>query len=1111
MNHTSQGPPEKTNKKVSRACNTCRLKRKKCDGLEPCYFCIETKVECCYSREPRRRGPPSGYLRYTETRATLLETFLGHFILTSGSSKESLTDRLLESVNTLLSESKTCTQDIWDSHKSAWTSTEAARRLDELANTFSVFPQRLEQDSFAKPLLPVASVGTPTRSADTPLSTTHDNLITNDQAITSDVKLKSVSFAIPMEPVHILPDTPLLTSRESFERGQPPPLPYQSDLSNSQSASDCSEPPNAVFAANEFSNTPDHQVNGNTYSENSPQLQFPAPSSKTLDVQMIDVDSAASQTLLDQTRTVTDILMSGVDSGGLNDIGTYTGSYWRTAELALSELSVLPIATSTDGNQDYHSPDFIRTVEPLSNLQNYDAFDSHFPGPTGQCQYPSTPSGLASSLSYPLSPNLSSGSLGTTISSSVPHLRAPIPGPSALPMSTAQVPPDAMDLPPSHIISNLLDVYYGNVHLSFPFLPSREGMNFVLNINEGGFDAGIGRTLDEGTTCMLLALCAYTGRLAPGMSIGLGLRPNTENPHGVGIGSEGENVASNGVTQVLSSSKTDGIGGGRLGFVFGHEAGKIAADLWYEQARTSLNSLLRKPGRLETVQALLLLALRDHGKGAEGQAWLLVGLAIRMGQELQLANSSTAISGTSGLTLEQERQQRQNVWAISLILDMFLSLQLGKAPGVADSLREGSFKLITGGNAGVPFIHPLPKTPDTVFLHTYELCHIISRINFYLYLGFGPQNKMVTGNETAALPFSDPANKVSQEKLTILKAELDSWYQSLPMQYRIAIGHQPERDVLEINMYYHVALILLYRPFMKNEVLEYAREAYLDAASTFSVLLEKYKNLYYTPPAQAAQISQTSTSGPQAPTPVPAIYLSNPNLIYLIFTVALAHLSGYRLRRSEQYKPTRHAKPFQDIQTQLHLLNCLEALKAIGGTWELSRRCWKTVTRLMELEGLKLGQNGRPATSAPTGDGDMTQSSTPVSNEQLGKRKREEGDIHEYASPSSQRQRSNFYSSPSTALSQIPGFSRNVDFMSTSGQGSMKWDIGPPENVAGLGPASASTEPLLSDLIDHSSSAGWFPELPELLEADLSSLVNENGVWNGEWDERLWDNGTWMS
>ncbi|KAJ7220609.1 hypothetical protein GGX14DRAFT_431440 [Mycena pura] len=150
----SPHPPEREKiKKVSRACNTCRLKRKKCDGLEPCIFCTETAVECSYSREPRRRGPPSGYLRYTETRVALLETLLGLYV--QKSAPESV-QALAEAARTLTAESTTHTQDVWDAYKEVWTDSEASRVVNELAGVFAPFSPADNQAPTPKALLPSA-------------------------------------------------------------------------------------------------------------------------------------------------------------------------------------------------------------------------------------------------------------------------------------------------------------------------------------------------------------------------------------------------------------------------------------------------------------------------------------------------------------------------------------------------------------------------------------------------------------------------------------------------------------------------------------------------------------------------------------------------------------------------------------------------------------------------------------------------------------------------------------------------------------------------------------------------------------------------------------------
>lgn len=141
------------------------------------------------------------------------------------------------------------------------------------------------------------------------------------------------------------------------------------------------------------------------------------------------------------------------------------------------------------------------------------------------------------------------------------------------------VPPPTtteINIPPSHTLSRLLDIYYQHSHPSYPLLPSRA--TFDATLLSPSSKSGPLSTL-------ILSICAYSGRL-----------------------SSSTQSSSN-----LSAADTGGL------------AGKIAADLWYEQARTALNALLNKGSTLELVQATLLLSLRDYGKGNESQAWLLVG------------------------------------------------------------------------------------------------------------------------------------------------------------------------------------------------------------------------------------------------------------------------------------------------------------------------------------------------------------------------------------------------------------------------------------------------------------------------------------------------------
>jgi hypothetical protein len=225
--------------------------------------------------------------------------------------------------------------------------------------------------------------------------------------------------------------------------------------------------------------------------------------------------------------------------------------------------------------------------------------------------------------------------------------------------------------------------------------------------------------------------------------------------------------------------------------------------------------------------------------------------------------------------------------------------------------------------------------------------------------------------------------------------------------------------------------------------------------------------------------------------------LSNPHMIYMIFTVAIAHLSGLRQLESVSTTAT--------LQTQVHLLSCLDALKTIGVTWDLATRCGRTLDKLLEVEKMK----------PPTFE------AGPTTN-QLGKRKR--GDLGDQASSRAE--------TPSGTLTLDSRLSALGNFLSTeptarSGSSVQQADVSsrPPEEGSPSAPPSTnvlpwamqpstsnpkpatgdytSTSPsgpsvLFFDPDFFSSSTGWLPP--------PSSSLRWPTEGGGEWDEEAWGN-----
>ena len=60
-------PAQPKRQRVSRACDSCRSKKDKCDGTQPvCSTCASLGRPCTYKANPKKRGLPTGYIRSLE-------------------------------------------------------------------------------------------------------------------------------------------------------------------------------------------------------------------------------------------------------------------------------------------------------------------------------------------------------------------------------------------------------------------------------------------------------------------------------------------------------------------------------------------------------------------------------------------------------------------------------------------------------------------------------------------------------------------------------------------------------------------------------------------------------------------------------------------------------------------------------------------------------------------------------------------------------------------------------------------------------------------------------------------------------------------------------------
>jgi hypothetical protein len=103
-----------------------------------------------------------------------------------------------------------------------------------------------------------------------------------------------------------------------------------------------------------------------------------------------------------------------------------------------------------------------------------------------------------------------------------------------------------------------------------------------------------------------------------------------------------------------------------------------AGDVYLGEAKRLLD-LSYSSSRPATCQALLLMGYREIGIGAMAQAWLYIGMAIRMAQDLGLhKNADQWTHGGVSLFTPVELQERRRIWYACVIMDKYVSTYVGR-------------------------------------------------------------------------------------------------------------------------------------------------------------------------------------------------------------------------------------------------------------------------------------------------------------------------------------------------------------------------------------------------------------------------------------------------
>ncbi|KAG7095560.1 hypothetical protein E1B28_006297 [Marasmius oreades] len=235
-----------------------------------------------------------------------------------------------------------------------------------------------------------------------------------------------------------------------------------------------------------------------------------------------------------------------------------------------------------------------------------------------------------------------------------------------------------------------------------------------------------------------------------------------------------------------------------------------AGDEYLEEARQILERSYAS-SRPETCQALLLMGYREIGIGAMTEAWMYVGLAIRMAQDLGMHRRADgwarAVLG-GRLFGGWELQERRRIWFGCVVMDKYVSSYIGRPL----MIFERDFDTLLPDEEDPEEGELWPHHESSKVEHSASNGipgRIISCFNTAVTLS-GILSMIIQAIYAVRPVCSRHGESV------FLEGILDRWFLDLPehLRYEPSPIYVPLPQVLTLHMQYWSTVLLLHRPFI---------------------------------------------------------------------------------------------------------------------------------------------------------------------------------------------------------------------------------------------------------------------------------------------------------
>ncbi|KAI0640400.1 fungal-specific transcription factor domain-containing protein [Trametes meyenii] len=365
-----------------------------------------------------------------------------------------------------------------------------------------------------------------------------------------------------------------------------------------------------------------------------------------------------------------------------------------------------------------------------------------------------------------------------------------------------------------------------------------------------------------------------------------------------------------------------------------------AGDEYMEDAKIILDRTYAA-SRPSTCQALLLLGYREVGIGAMAQAWLYVGMAVRMAQDLGLHKSAEKWTSVGrNLFSKAELQERRRIWYGCVVMDKYVCAYIGRPVAICERDFDTELPLEEDAEemeAWRP--HPAPLVMDDVAESRRDEVspvpgRIISCFNECAKLS------VILSQICQTIYAIKPATSRPAE-LTKLDQALTRWSLELPEHLRFdpaaPKSPPPPPHILTLHMQYWCTVLLLHRPFIRH-IQDSTKPMSPSASSVKEAEIRASSRKHYDMCVQAANhITSIVTVYGEHYSPSRASVF----LCYYVFTAAIMHVATLRTYPD-------------DPQARLGLERCMDILQRM-------RIIWSSAWRALELLHGAQAQLERPA------------------------------------------------------------------------------------------------------------------------------------------------------